>query len=104
MAEKVLEIMIRTLMKFSQNFPPPHTKSNSKNENKERAVWNVGQTLRGNVCVACACVCVCVCECARAGVWGWERGQPGNRLMFEVAIMKTCNPWPADYTKQILGN
>ena len=35
-----------------------HTKSNSKNENKERAVWNVGQRLRGNMCVCGVCVCV----------------------------------------------
>ena len=54
----------------------PRTKSNSKNENKERAVWNVGQRLRGNMCVWCVCVC------AHTGAWGWERGQPGNRLMF----------------------
>ena len=35
----------------------PHTKSNSKNENQERAVWNVGQRLRG-ICVCGVCVCV----------------------------------------------
>ena len=56
------EIMIRTLMKYSQKFaPPPPTKSNSKNENKERAVWNVGQRLRGNMCVWCVCVCAHRC-------------------------------------------
>ena len=35
----------------------PYTKSNSKNDNKERAVWNVGQRLRGNMCVCGVCVC-----------------------------------------------
>ena len=38
---------------------PLPTKSNSNNDNKERAVWNVGQRLRGKY-VRGVCVCVCV--------------------------------------------
>ena len=46
----------------------PHTKSNSKNENQERAVWNVGQRLRGiYVCGVCVCVCVRVRGCLGLG-------------------------------------
>ena len=49
-------------------------------------------------------MCV-VCVFVRApGCMGWETGQPGNRLRFQAAIMKTCNAWPADYTKQIVRN
>ena len=59
----------------------PHTKSNSKNENQERAVWNVGQRLQG-ICVCGMCVYMCICACMCAGASGWERGRPGNRLMF----------------------
>ena len=43
------------------NIRTPHTKNNSKNENKERAVWNVGQRLRGNMCGVCVCVCAHRC-------------------------------------------
>ena len=51
----------------------PH-KTQQQEREQERAVWNVGQRLRRNMCV--------VCVCARTGAWGWGRGQPGNRLMF----------------------
>ena len=52
----------------------PHTKSNSKNENQERAVWNVGQRLRGIYVYIYICV-VCVCVCARVPRVGGEDGR-----------------------------
>ena len=49
------------------------------------------ENVRTCASVECVCVCVCVCVCARA--WGWETGQPGNRL----------SGWPADYKNQSWG-
>ena len=76
----ITEIMIRTLMKYSQKFAPPTQKANSKNENKERAVWNVGQRLRGNMCVWCVRVCVCVRAHRCMGLGERTAGKPPHVL------------------------
>ena len=93
MTEKLLEIMVRTLMKYSQKFAPPTQKATAITRTKKGQCGMLAKDCEEMcVCVwrararACACsvvwcgvvwcVCVCVCVCLSVCLCVCVRARP----------------------------